>query len=116
VSKICRKRGFGWSRSCYSRETMRDSSLARSLVSQGWSREKSRSRKKALETLRDLTLVLDSLADTTSSRVGDMTETCRQHVADTTQNVAVWAKKRHADIRHVELRLYPNAKKLSLSL
>jgi len=33
-----------------------------------------------------------------------MTETCRRHVADTTQNVAVWAKKRHADIRHVELR------------
>jgi len=32
-----------------------------------------------------------------------MTETCRRHVADTTQNVAVWAKKRHADIRHVEL-------------
>jgi len=33
-----------------------------------------------------------------------MTETCRRHVADTTQNVAVWAKKRHADIRHMELR------------
>ena len=32
-----------------------------------------------------------------------MTETCRRHVADTTQNVAIWAKKRHADIRHVEL-------------
>ena len=27
-----------------------------------------------------------------------------RHVADTTQNVAVWAKKRHADIRHMELR------------
>ena len=48
-------------------------------------------------------VVLDTLADTTFSCVGDMTETCRQHVADTTQNVAVWAKKRHADIRHVEL-------------
>jgi len=32
-----------------------------------------------------------------------MTETCRRHVADTTQNVAVWAKKQHADIRHMEL-------------
>jgi len=31
-----------------------------------------------------------------------LSSTC--HVADTTQNVAVWAKKRHADIRHVELR------------
>ena len=37
--------------------------------------------------------------------VCDMTETCRRHVTDTTQNVAVWATKRHADIRHVELRL-----------
>ena len=35
-----------------------------------------------------------------------MTETC-QHVADTTQNVAVWAKKRHADIRHMELSMAP---------
>jgi len=34
-----------------------------------------------------------------------MTETCRRHVADTTQNVAVWTKKRHANIRHVELSL-----------
>ena len=56
MSKICLKRGFGWSRSYYSRETMRDSSLARSLVSQGWSREKSRSRKNPIDTLRDLTL------------------------------------------------------------
>ena len=46
---------------------------------------------------------LDTLADTTFSCVCDMTETCRRHVANTTQNVAVWAKKRHADIRHVEL-------------
>ena len=46
---------------------------------------------------------MDTLADTTSGHVVDMTETCRQHVADTTQNVAVWAKKRHADIRHMEL-------------
>ena len=44
-------------------------------------------------------------ADTTFSCVCDMTETCRRHVADTTQNVAVWATKRHADIRHMELRL-----------
>jgi len=36
--------------------TMRDSSLARSLVLQGWSREKSRSRKNPIETLRDPTL------------------------------------------------------------
>jgi len=34
-----------------------------------------------------------------------MTEKCRRHVADTTQNVAIWAKKRHADIRHMELSL-----------
>ena len=33
-----------------------------------------------------------------------MSATCRRHDTDTTQNVAVWAKKRHADIRHVELR------------
>jgi len=46
---------------------------------------------------------LDTLADTTFSCVCDMTETCRRHVADTTQNVAVWAKKRRADIRHMEL-------------
>jgi hypothetical protein len=37
-------------------ETMRDSSLARSLVSQGRSREKSRSCKNPIETLRDPTL------------------------------------------------------------
>ena len=47
---------------------------------------------------------LDTLADTTFSCVCDMTETCRRHVADTTQNVAIWAQKRHADIRHMELR------------
>ena len=60
MSKICLKRGFGWSRSYFSRETMRDSSLARSLVSQGWSREKSRSRKNPIDTLRDLTLTNSS--------------------------------------------------------
>ena len=54
-------------------------------------------------TCRQMSCRLDTLADTTFSCVCDMTETCR--VADTTQNVAVWAKKRHADIRHVELRL-----------
>jgi hypothetical protein len=32
-----------------------------------------------------------------------MTEKSQRHVADTTQNVASWAQKRHADIRHVEL-------------
>ena len=32
-------------------------------------------------------------ADTTFSCVCDMTETCWRHVADTTQNVAVWATK-----------------------
>jgi hypothetical protein len=41
---------------CVENDYLRDSSLARSLVSQGWSREKSRSRKKTLETLRDPTL------------------------------------------------------------
>jgi hypothetical protein len=41
----------------FSHETMQDSSLARSLVSQGWSREKSRSRKNPIETLRDPTLI-----------------------------------------------------------
>ena len=40
----------------FSRETMRDFSLARSL-SQGWSREKSRSRKNPIDTLRDSTLI-----------------------------------------------------------
>ena len=40
-----------------------------------------------------------------------MTETCRRHVADTTQNVAIWAKKRHADIRHVELRAEINTER-----
>ena len=41
-----------------------------------------------------------------------MTETCRRHVVDTTQNVAVWTTKRHADIRHMELRfgIYPEKK------
>ncbi len=45
----------------FSHETMRDSSLARSLVSQGWSRKKSRSRKNPIETLRDPTLVFAGL-------------------------------------------------------
>jgi len=56
-------------------------------------------------TCRQMSCRLGTLADTTFSCVCDMTETCRRHVADTTQNVAVWAKKRHADIRHVELSL-----------
>ena len=46
---------------------------------------------------------LDTLADTTFSCVCDMTETCRDMSPDTTQNVAIWAQKRHADIRHMEL-------------
>ena len=71
--KYVLKRGFGWSRSYYSRETMRDSSLARSLVSQGWSREKSRSRKKTLETLRDLTLPMT--IDTSSDPPSDSQST-----------------------------------------
>ena len=45
-----------WYRRDFSRETMRDFSLARSLVSQGWSREKSRSRENPIDTLRDATL------------------------------------------------------------
>jgi len=52
---------------------MRDSSLARSLVSQGWSREKSRSRKKTLETLRDLTLPMT--IDTSSDPPSDSQST-----------------------------------------
>jgi len=55
-------------------------------------------------TCRQMSCRFGHPADTTSSRVADMTETCRRHVADTTQNVAVWATKRHADIRHMELR------------
>ena len=55
-------------------------------------------------------VVLDTLADTTSGHVADMTETCRRHVADTTQNVAIWAQKRHADIRHVELSCFTNCR------
>ena len=46
-----------WYRRDFSRETMRDFSLARSLVSQGWSREKSRSRENPIDTLRDPTLL-----------------------------------------------------------
>ena len=46
-----------WYRRDYSRETIRDFSLARSLVSQGWSRKKSRSRKNPIDTLRDPTLL-----------------------------------------------------------
>jgi hypothetical protein len=38
-------------------------------------------------------VVLDTLADTTSGHVVVMTETCRRHVADTTQNVTVWTTK-----------------------
>ena len=36
--------------------------------------------------------------------VGDTSATCGAK-ADTTQNVASWAQKRHAEIRHVELRV-----------
>ena len=38
-------------------------------------------------------VVLDTLADTTSSRVADKTGPCRRHVGDMTQHVAVWATK-----------------------
>ena len=50
-----------WYRRDYSRETMRDFGLARSLVSQGLSREKSRSRKNPIDTLRDPTLTTTCL-------------------------------------------------------
>ncbi len=55
-------------------------------------------------TCRQMSCRLDTLADTTFSCVCDMTEKSRRHVANTTQNVAVWATKRHADIRHTGLR------------
>ena len=54
-------------------------------------------------TCRQMSCRLDTLADTTFSCVCDMTEKCRDMSPDTTQNVASWAQKRHADIRHVEL-------------
>ena len=53
-----------------------------------------------LPTCRQMSCRLDTLADTTFSCVCDMTETCRDMSMspDTTQNVASWAQKRHADI------------------
>jgi hypothetical protein len=54
-------------------------------------------------TCRRMSCRLDTLADTTFSCVCDMTEKCRDMSPDTTQNVASWAQKRHADIRHMEL-------------
>ena len=49
-------------------------------------------------------VVLDTLADTTSSRVGDMTETCRD-MSPTRHRMSPFGQQnRHADIRHVELR------------
>ena len=54
-------------------------------------------------TCRQMSCRFGHPADTAFSCVCDMTETCRRHVADTTQNVAVGATKRHADIRHMEL-------------
>ena len=56
-------------------------------------------------TCRQMSCCLDTLADTTFSCVCDMTEKCRDMSPNTTQNVANWAQKRHADIRHVELRI-----------
>ena len=54
-------------------------------------------------TCRQMSCRFGHPADTTFSCVCNMTETCRRHVANTTQNVAVWATKGHADIRHMEL-------------
>jgi len=45
-------------------------------------------------------------AHTTFSCVCDMTSDVSRHVADTTQNAAVWQQNRHADIRHNRLSLY----------
>ena len=42
---------------------------------------------------RQMSCRLDTLADTTFSCVCDMTSDVSRHVADTTQNVAVWATK-----------------------
>ena len=44
-------------------------------------------------TCRQMSCCLDTLADTTFSCVCDMTSDVSRHVADTTQNVAVWATK-----------------------
>ena len=64
-------------------------------------------------TCRQMSCRLDTLADTTFSCVCDMTEKCRDMSPDTTQNVASWAQKRHADIRHVELSS-PSSNKATL--
>ena len=51
----------------------------------------------------DCRVVLDTLADTTSSLVGDMTETCRD-MSPTRHRMSPFGQQnRHADIRHVEL-------------
>ena len=57
-------------------------------------------------TCRQMSCRFGHPADTTLSCVCDMTSDVSRHVADTTQNVAVWAKKRHANIRHMELRIW----------
>jgi len=50
-------------------------------------------------------VVLDTLADTTSSLVGNMTETCRD-MSPTRHRMSPFGQQnRHADIRHVELRV-----------
>ena len=49
---------------------------------------------------RQMSCRLDTLADTTFSCVCDMTETCRRHVADTTQNVAVCRLGKKTTRRH----------------
>jgi len=48
-------------------------------------------------------VVLDTLADTTSSLVGDMTETCRDMSPTRHRMPPFGQQNRHADIRHVEL-------------
>ena len=67
-------------------------------------------------TCRQMSCRLDTLADTTFSCVCDVTSDVSRHVADTTQNVAIWAQKRHADIRHVELSQKPHNYEYNISL
>ena len=61
-----------------------------------------------IPTCRQMSCRLDTLADTTFSCVCDMTENVGDMSPDTTQNVASWAQKRHADIRHVQLSFASN--------
>ena len=61
---------------------------------------------------RHCRVVLDTLADTTFSCVGDMTEDMSRKVADTTQNVGVCAHKstrQHPTCRAKIQRVYAKA-------